>query len=67
MALLKPNVTLEQARAEMEGITARLREQYPESNNNRFDRVVTLHTHLVGGALTASPLPLEPDDVEVAT
>jgi len=47
-ALLKPGVSLEQAKAEMETITARLREQYPEANNNRFDRVVTLHTHLVG-------------------
>ncbi|MFL6212369.1 MAG: ABC transporter permease [Blastocatellia bacterium] len=52
VALLKPNVTLEQARAEMEGITTRLREQYPETNNNRFDRVVTLHTHLVGDTST---------------
>jgi putative ABC transport system permease protein len=48
VARLKPGVSLEQAKAEMESITARLREQYPESNNNRFDRVVTLHTHLVG-------------------
>jgi putative ABC transport system permease protein len=52
VALLKDGVTLEQARAEMEGITARLREQYPETNNNRFDRVVTLHTHLVGDTST---------------
>ncbi|HKP11444.1 MAG TPA: ABC transporter permease, partial [Blastocatellia bacterium] len=52
VALLKPGVSLEQAKAEMEGITSRLREQYPESNNNRFDRVVTLHTHLVGDTST---------------
>jgi predicted permease len=48
VALLKPGVSLEQAKAEMETITTRLREQYPESNNNRFNRVVSLHTHLVG-------------------
>ena len=48
VALLKPGVQLEQARAEMETITARLREQYPETNNNRFNRVVSLHEHLVG-------------------
>ena len=48
VALLKPGVSLEQAKAEMETITGRLREQYPETNNNRFDRVVTLHTYLVG-------------------
>ncbi|HJQ25182.1 MAG TPA: ABC transporter permease [Blastocatellia bacterium] len=52
VALLKPNVTLEQAKAEMESITARLREQYPETNNNRFDRVVSLHTNLVGDTST---------------
>ena len=48
VALLKPGETLEHARAEMETITARLRGQYPESNSKRFNRVVTLHEHLVG-------------------
>ena len=32
----------------METITFRLRQQYPESNNNRFNKVVSLHNHLVG-------------------
>lgn len=48
VALLKPTVSLTQAASEMETITARLRQQYPESNNRRFNRVVSLHTHLVG-------------------
>jgi len=48
VARLKPAVSLEQANAEMETITARLRKQYPETNNNRFNRVVLLQTHLVG-------------------
>jgi putative ABC transport system permease protein len=48
VGLLKPGVPLSQASSEMEAITARLREQYPETNNNRFNRVVSLHTHLVG-------------------
>jgi putative ABC transport system permease protein len=52
VALLKPGVPLSEARSEMEAITARLREQYPETNNNRFDRVVSLHTHLVGDTST---------------
>src|SRR5262249_21119773 len=47
VARLKPAVSLEQAKAEMETITARLRKQYPETNNNRFNRVVPLQTHLV--------------------
>src|SRR6185436_11668885 len=48
VALLRPGVSLPQAASEMETITARLRQQYPDSNNRRFDRVVSLHTHLVG-------------------
>src|SRR5258705_470567 len=48
VALLKPGVGLPQAASEMETITARLRQQYPDTNNRRFNRVVSLHTHLVG-------------------
>lgn len=48
IALLKPGVSLQQAAAEMETITARLRQQYPTTNNRRFDRVVSLHEHLIG-------------------
>ena len=48
VGLLKPNVSVQQAASEMETITARLRQQYPESNNKRFNRVVSLHEHLVG-------------------
>jgi len=52
VASLKPGVPLQQAKDEMEAITARLREQYPETNNNRFNRVVGLHEHLVGDTST---------------
>src|SRR6185503_19386412 len=48
VALLKPNVSVAQAASEMETITARLRQQYPESNNRRFNRVLSLQNHLVG-------------------
>ncbi|MGI8732772.1 MAG: ABC transporter permease [Pyrinomonadaceae bacterium] len=48
VALLKPTVSVSQAASEMETITTRLRQQYPESNNRRFNRVVSLHNHLVG-------------------
>ena len=48
VALLKPGVSLQQAASEMETITARLRQQYPDTNNRRFDRVVSLHKDLVG-------------------
>ncbi|HEV2828799.1 MAG TPA: ABC transporter permease [Pyrinomonadaceae bacterium] len=48
VALLKPGVPLAQAASEIETITARLRQQYPESNNRRFNRVYSLHDYLVG-------------------
>src|ERR1041385_7809219 len=48
VALLKPGVSLDHAKSEMETITARLRQQYPDTNNRRFNRVVTLQEHLVG-------------------
>jgi putative ABC transport system permease protein len=48
VALLRPGVSRQQAAGEMETITARLRQQYPDSNNKRFNRVVGLHDHLVG-------------------
>jgi putative ABC transport system permease protein len=48
VALLKPGVSLEQAASEMETITSRLRQQYPDTNNRRFNRVVGLQEHLVG-------------------
>jgi putative ABC transport system permease protein len=48
VGLLKPDVSLARAAGEMETITARLRQQYPDTNNKRFDRVVSLHKHLVG-------------------
>ena len=47
VALLKPGVSVARAASEMETITARLRQQYPESNNRRFNRVVSLQEHLV--------------------
>jgi putative ABC transport system permease protein len=48
VGLLKPGVPLTQAATEMETMTARLRQQFPDTNNRRFNRVVSLHTHLVG-------------------
>jgi putative ABC transport system permease protein len=48
VALLKPGVSVPQAASEMETITARLRQQYPDTNNRRFNRVVSMHDHLIG-------------------
>jgi len=45
VGLLKPGVSLLQAASEMETITTRLRQQYPETNNRSFNPVVSLqHT-----------------------
>jgi putative ABC transport system permease protein len=48
VARLKQGVTLEQARAEMSTIAARLQQQYPEQNTDLGASVVPLHEHLVG-------------------
>lgn len=40
---LKPGITLEQARAEMTGLTRRLEEQYPEANIGIGATVIPLH------------------------
>src|SRR5688572_8801459 len=48
VGLLKSGVSVQQAASEMETITTRLRQQYPDTNNRRFNRVVSLHEHLIG-------------------
>ncbi|HEY0324287.1 MAG TPA: ABC transporter permease [Pyrinomonadaceae bacterium] len=53
VGLLKPGVPVKQAHDELTAITSRLRQQYPDTNNKRFDRVVSLQTHLVGDSSTA--------------
>jgi putative ABC transport system permease protein len=45
---MKPGVTLAQARAEMETITARLAQQYPEDNMRISSVVNPLHEEMVG-------------------
>jgi putative ABC transport system permease protein len=49
MGRLKPNVTLDQAQAEMDVIAANLRNRYPESNNNIGIRIVPGKEHIAGG------------------
>ena len=45
---LKPGVTLEQARTEMKGISARLEQAYPETNKQVYAVVTPLLENLVG-------------------
>jgi ABC-type antimicrobial peptide transport system permease subunit len=46
---LKPGVTVEQARTEMKAISARLQQQYPDTNANVIAVVKPLLENLVGG------------------
>ncbi|HEX8459368.1 MAG TPA: ABC transporter permease [Pyrinomonadaceae bacterium] len=48
VARIKPGVTLEQARAEMRTIAARLQQQFPEQNANLGAAVTPLHEQVVG-------------------
>ncbi|MGH8629557.1 MAG: ABC transporter permease, partial [Burkholderiales bacterium] len=50
---LKPGVTLEQARADMVAITARLEQQYPTTNTGWSADLVPLHEQIVGGVRTS--------------
>jgi putative ABC transport system permease protein len=50
VARLKPGVTLEQARAEMDGIAARLEQQFPDSNKNVRVRIESLLDNYVSNA-----------------
>ena len=50
---LKPGVSVEQANAEVRALSIQLAQQYPESNQNRFARVVSLHEDTVGNVKPA--------------
>jgi putative ABC transport system permease protein len=53
IGLLKPGVTIEQARAETDLIARRLEEQYPESNERWSLNLVPLQEQVVGGVRTS--------------
>ena len=48
VAKLKPGVTIEQARAEMKTITARLEQQYPETNKGWGTIIIPLQERIIG-------------------
>ncbi|HJU55735.1 MAG TPA: ABC transporter permease [Pyrinomonadaceae bacterium] len=50
---LKPDVTLAQAQTEMEGISSRLAEAYPDENRERTRKLVPLHERVTGEVRTA--------------
>jgi putative ABC transport system permease protein len=53
IGLLKPGVSIEQARAETDLIAGRLAEQYPESNERWSLNLVPLQEQVVGGVRTS--------------
>jgi putative ABC transport system permease protein len=48
MGRLKPGVSIEQAQAEMEGMSARLAKQYPDTNGDISARVISMHEYFAG-------------------
>jgi putative ABC transport system permease protein len=56
LARLKPGVTLEQARAEMDGLSQRLAREYPKSNHDIAAEIVPLRDHLAGSVGPLLPL-----------
>ncbi|MEK6285157.1 MAG: ABC transporter permease [Acidobacteriota bacterium] len=53
IARLKPQVTIEQAGAEMDAIAEQLKQQYPQTNTNKEAFLVALHQQVVGKVRTA--------------
>ena len=55
---LRPGVSIDEARAELDTISAQLARQYPQSNSNIVAQVVPLRAHLAGGLREVLPLLL---------
>jgi putative ABC transport system permease protein len=53
---LKPGVTIDEARAELDALSAQLAREYPQSNKNIVAQVVPLRDHLVGSLRDVLPV-----------
>ncbi|MDX6613049.1 MAG: hypothetical protein QOD75_2235, partial [Blastocatellia bacterium] len=56
IGLMKPGVSIEQARADLRSISERAQQQYPVTNSGRDANVVTLTADAVRGARTGVPI-----------
>ena len=55
-ARLKPDTTVEEARAELEALSAQLASEYPGTNQNTVGQIVPLRSHLAGTLHALVPL-----------
>ena len=55
---LRPGVSIEQARAEFDAMSAQLAREYPQTNRNIAAQIVPLRAHLVGSLRDVLPLLL---------
>ena len=58
MARLKPGVSLEQARQELDVVSAQLADQYPNSNRNTVAELIPIRDHLAGSLRGLLPILL---------
>jgi putative ABC transport system permease protein len=58
MARLKPGVSLEQAREELEVVSAQLAQQFPNSNRNTVAELIPIRDHLAGSLRGLLPILL---------
>jgi putative ABC transport system permease protein len=58
MARLKPGVSLEQARQELDVVSAQLAQQFPNSNRNTVAELIPIRDHLAGSLRSLLPILL---------
>jgi hypothetical protein len=55
---LRPGVSIEEAQAEFDALSAQLAQEYPQTNRNIAAQILPLRSHLAGGMRDVLPLLL---------